>query len=62
VPNFQTEGHVRWFRTVSEVVSRYSPFVEIEDIMVRGRSEQHNRWFIVAGMRTRVCGKASHGS
>ena len=33
VPNFYSDGHVRWFNSRLEVIERYRKYVEFEDIL-----------------------------
>lgn len=48
VPDFPAEGHVRYFESVADAVTRYEGPLEIEDVkVVKGRG----RWFVIAGRR-----------
>ncbi len=51
VPNFCTEGHVRWFRTATEVRIRYAHVLKIERIITEPAAQGPNQWFIFKGVR-----------
>ena len=33
VPNFNSEGHVRWFNSKQEIIERYKEYIDFEDIL-----------------------------
>ena len=51
VPNFQTEGHVRWFSSKKQVVDRYSKVLKIIKVVEEYAKETSNHWWIVKGER-----------
>jgi len=49
VPNYQTDGHCRWFATPSQVLDRYKTLLDYSAL--RATAAGNNRWWIVAGVR-----------
>lgn len=49
VPNFETEGHCRWFGTAREVSDRYGPLLDITKIAVH--TEGEHSWWLFGGVR-----------
>jgi ubiquinone/menaquinone biosynthesis C-methylase UbiE len=51
VPNFDTEGHVRYFDTMREVRERYCGYIEIESTATFGPEDSSSKWFLLKGKR-----------
>ena len=50
VPNFQTKGHVRWFKDEDQVRQRYEAVLDIDTIITE-KGAGSNRLFIFRGVR-----------
>jgi SAM-dependent methyltransferase len=52
VPSFDSEAHVRHFKSMSEAVDRYSPLIDIEKKIIFKRTRRRNRdIFILIGRK-----------
>jgi len=52
VPDFPTDGHVRWFGFEDAVIERYSSLLDIDRCIVEHAiAQSSNRWFIFRGVR-----------
>ena len=51
VPDFQTEGHVRWFSKKQQVRARYGSLLHIDKVVEEVGVNSDNRWFTFRGVR-----------
>lgn len=51
VPNFDSEGHVRWFERSVDVAERYRPLFESASLEVVPSENPERWWYVLAGVR-----------